>query len=180
MQGVKLKIFNDLIRDHLEIITSKRTTADVCAIFVKPETVCCSYVELLKRQERMNYVGVAEAFISHSWSCPFFELVVSLNNHFKDPNKMIWIDVFSDNLHEVIDLETRLIKLKATIAQIGHTVMVLNQWRRPLALSEAQRTFEMYCTHATNCKFELALGNEFYDFEHLDYNPSPVIKIIAY
>jgi len=164
--GVKLSFFNKFIdecggRGALEGMT----TTDVCNNFVKKwtEKHQCSFNDLLREMKHDAYHAQSDVFISHAWKYEFVKLVDILKHHFVDrPNVVVWFDLFSNNQHQAaaLDYNWWATTFRTAIKEFGYTVMVLMPWDDPIPLQRAWCLFELYCTHDTKCRFEVAMGEE--------------------
>jgi hypothetical protein len=142
---VGLKLFQG-IQDFYDRCGSKDvleglTTAQVCDFFVKPITENCqnSFCGMLEAQN-LPAVGKATVFISHVWKYLFLDVIHALEYHFRDqPDIVIWIDLFSSNQHQAVDVDFSwwCTTFKSALKEIGHTVMVLAPWRDPILLTRA-------------------------------------------
>jgi hypothetical protein len=73
---------------------------------------------------------------------PLLELVAFLDFHFKNPDKLVWIDIFSINQHGKLESEDWFNAMKAAISQAGHTLIVLHPYN--LALTRAWCQYDTY------------------------------------
>ncbi|KAK3278882.1 hypothetical protein CYMTET_13215, partial [Cymbomonas tetramitiformis] len=84
------------------------TTKEVVLKVIKPATQAmrCRYVDLGEPKVPVECISTPVLFISHSWDCPFEELVSLLKTHesyetHPENHKLpIWIDIFAINQHE--------------------------------------------------------------------------------
>ena len=119
-----------------------------------------SYCDYLKTRDSYS-VGVAQVFISHAWKYAFLDVVDTLQYHFRDnPDIIIWFDLFSNNQHSAPDLDFHWwsTTFKSAIEQFNHTVLILSPWNNPIPLTRAWCLFEIYCTAACKCRFEVAMS----------------------
>jgi hypothetical protein len=115
------------------------TTAEVCDIFIKPQTkdYQSSYCEMLELHHH-SAIGIATVFISHSWNYRFLDVIFALEYHFRDqPDIIIWFDLFSNNQHKKVDVDFNwwCNTFKSAIQQVGHTVMVVAPWSNDIPLT---------------------------------------------
>ena len=119
-----------------------------------------SYCDYLKTRSP-NSVGEAQVFISHAWKYKFLDVVDTLRYHFRDtPDVIIWFDLFSNNQHKTdnLDFFWWSTTFKSAIEKFNHTTLILSPWNHPIALTRAWCLFEIYCTVACSCKFEIAMS----------------------
>ena len=92
-RGVRVGFLKELLATLPAAEQRALTTAQVVAQIVKPETASsrCRYVEL--PQMRQN-IGKPRAFVSHTWSALFSDLVAAIAHAFAD-EQFVWIDVFA-------------------------------------------------------------------------------------
>lgn len=171
--GVRLSVFWDFIHNcggRNAVKQCGGTTADVSEHLMKPLTEGLSYCDWL-RKTNPDDVGPAVVFISHAWKYNFLEVVGAIMDHFdfdckneehrNDPTKniIVWFDMFSNNQYGTTNLDFIWwsTTFKSAIQQFGHTVMILAPWDDPIPLTRAWCLFELYCTIATESKFEIAM-----------------------
>jgi tetratricopeptide (TPR) repeat protein len=164
--GVKLAFFEEFVEScgGREALKDK-TTTDVCNEFVKPKTqqYRCSYCNYLEASKHAGYGASADVFISHAWKYKFLDVVDILSDHFKDREDItIWFDLFTNNQHQAVDLEYNwwATTFLNSIKDFQYTVMILIPWNDPIPLKRAWCLFELYCTHQTGCRFEVAMGDK--------------------
>ena len=162
-EGIKLSSWDTFInecggRSMLEGLS----TTDVNNLCQKPLTIHMksSYCDYLKTRDS-NSVGEAQVFISHAWKYAFLDVVDTLQYHFwYNPDIIIWFDLFSNNQHSAPDLDFHWwsTTFKSAIEQFNHTVLILSPWNNPIPLTRAWCLFEIYCTAACKCRFEVAMS----------------------
>ena len=161
--GVSVQFLVDFV-EACEVVDGFRmmSTEDVCQKLIKPFTSGCrlSMCEVLRRS---GYEGISDAFvfISHAWKYKFVDVVSALKTYFADNHDtIVWFDVFSVNQHKAgeTDFQWWSSTFKEAIRQFGHTVMVLSPWNDPIPLTRAWCLWELYCSHVTDCKFDVALS----------------------
>jgi hypothetical protein len=166
--GVTVAFLGELVNlcpgGRAALETEKTTTNDVCEKFIKPTTAPykLSFCDLL-RQLRHPAVSYANVFISHAWKYAFVDVVDALTLHFADAlDTIVWFDCLSVNQHRSNekDFTWWSSTFQDTIRQFGHTVMVLSPWQDPIPLTRAWCLWELYSTHVTRSKFEVALSKE--------------------
>ena len=119
-----------------------------------------SYCDYLKTRDS-DSVGDAQVFISHAWKYAFLDVVDTLQYHFRDnPDTIIWFDLYSNNQHSAPDLDFHWwsTTFKSAIEQFNHTVLILSPWNDPVPLTRAWCLFEIYCTAACKCRFDVAIS----------------------
>ena len=165
LHGVKLSYITEFIKSHGGRAAFEGWTSDdVCKkIFVREtERLKCSYVDLLRAAKHPAYTreGRADVFISHAWKYIFLDLVDTLLHHFsttQQPDIVVWFDGICINQHTVSEWWSTASTYEG-IREIGYTVMVLSPWQDPIPLKRAWCLYELYCTHKSKSKFEVALG----------------------
>ncbi|MFN9909593.1 MAG: hypothetical protein ACK56F_26330, partial [bacterium] len=118
---------------------------------------------MLRAANHAAYHPEANVFISHAWKYKFLDVVDALLHHFNDrPDIVVWFDLFSNNQHQATALtyDWWATTFYTAIAEFKYTVMVLSPWHDPIPLQRAWCLFELYCTHDTGCRFEVALGEK--------------------
>jgi tetratricopeptide (TPR) repeat protein len=112
--------------------------------WVKPKTKCalCSFVDLGEVE-----TSEPEAFVSHTWSRPFREMVTCLQQHF-DENVYVWIDIFAVNQHTVDEEGSDLEQLVDTVNDIPIAVVVVDP--EGVIFSRAWCLFEMHLAAMAN------------------------------
>ena len=145
------------------------TTADVCEQFIKPVTEqhSTSYCAMMEQNDRDDAVGKAEVLISHAWSSLFLDVVAAIQHHFHDaPETVIWFDLFSINQHETMhdqaDVSWYTTSFMDAIVHFDHTVLIIDAWPtsredKVKALTRTWCLWELACTFAFGCLFEIAL-----------------------
>ncbi|GFH47150.1 hypothetical protein CTEN210_03625 [Chaetoceros tenuissimus] len=186
-RGIRLSyLLNEFVeecggREALTLLTTK----EVCDSFVKPSTKQqqCSYCDLISEKSsstEMDAIGDAAVFISHAWKYKFLDVIDALENHFKyEPDKMIWMDLFSYNQHTFpsCSKEWFATTLKDAIGQFGHTVMVMAPGKNIYPYERTWCAYEAYCASEAGAKFEIAMSQE----EHTTFmdqckkNPSNIL-----
>eukprot|EP01048_Picozoa_sp_COSAG05_P009490 COSAG05_NODE_784_length_7362_cov_36.913810_1_plen_741_part_00 len=128
-----------------------------------------SYCELLLGDPATaSMVGQPTLFLSHAWVFKFRNVVTALR-HFvcrlpaSSPPQFVWFDCFSIDEHatQCMPQDWWGSTFREAIALIGHTVMLLSPWDRPVPLTRAWCLWELYCTHqAEGASFSVCLGPE--------------------
>eukprot|EP01040_Poterioochromonas_malhamensis_P010393 gene10393-11309_t len=162
--GIKLSYLQTLIKNLPEDERIDSTTEDICEKFIKPITLPfkCTYCEFLQCIDP-SVIGQSTVFISHAWKSRFFDVVDALLHYFSDePEIIIWLDLFSSNHHQTPDrsFEWWENTFKTGISEIGRTVMLLAPWGDFLPLTRTWCLWELYCTIATGCDFDIAISTK--------------------
>ena len=120
---------------------------------------------LLEDPRTAGFVGRPTRFLSHAWLYLFLNLVVALEAYVAslppgEPEPFFWFDCLSLDQHtnngQGSDWwrDTFLLAIGA----IGHTVMMLSPWDKPVPLSRAWCLWELYSTHKAGVPFSVCLG----------------------
>lgn len=162
--GIKLSYLQTLIKNLPEDERIDSTTEDICEKFIKPITLPfkCTYCEFLQCIDP-SVIGQSTVFISHAWKSRFFDVVDALLHYFSDePEIIIWLDLFSSNHHQTPDrsFEWWENTFKTGISEIGRTVMLLAPWGDFLPLTRTWCLWELYCTIAAGCDFDIAISTK--------------------
>ena len=142
--------------------------------------------DLLDRTSRQP--SKATVFLSHSWACPWWNLVHSAvlhslsrtgddevgfaNNWTQDelldrlrsaalrptPQPYYWIDIFSKNQH-VVQSEATMDELVRAVESSGEVMLAVHPWPAPLALSRVWCLFEILT--AVQCGVKLCISPSF-------------------
>jgi len=110
-------------------------------------------------------VGMATIFVSYSWSYTIHELVSALekflieNASTHNPaSTFFWLDFVVKSQHTGIgDLPPDFWAsgFREAIGRIGHTLLLLFPWERPVALTRAWCIWELACTLQTNARLSI-------------------------
>ena len=127
-----------------------------------------SYLDLLQKDPQTAvYVGRPTIFLSHAWTYKFRNLVAALRTYVDAlpadaPPPFFWFDVFSIDEHatQQFTQEWWSTTFMYAIEGIGHTLMMLSPWDKPIPLDRAWCLWEMYSTHKTRATFSVCLGPE--------------------
>lgn len=118
-------------------------TKDACEEIVKPKTfdTQSTVVELLRLQ------GKATKFISHAWNSVFQDVVLALGAN-EASGDIFWFDLCSLNQHTPCarDSDWWQTSLKALLADIGRTALILSPWEAPAPLTRLGCLWEIYLT----------------------------------
>jgi len=110
-------------------------------------------------------VGVANLFLSHTWSSLFSDTVdavlalVEGQAQAAWDDTFIWFDMFSTSQHTVIDRPSSwwMGVFKSSIEKMGQLAMVLQPWDDPAALKRAWCVLELYSCASTGGRFHVAM-----------------------
>jgi hypothetical protein len=152
--GIKLS-FLRVVTEIFSKDIGQKTTAEICSGFIKPATskYRCSYCEYLADVDA-TLVGKATVFISHAWTSKFLDVVEALVEFFhKEPNVIIWFDIFSNNQHltHARTFEWWTNTFRGAIKEFGRTVVVLAPWNDPVLLTRGWCIWEVYCSVVEKC-----------------------------
>eukprot|EP01046_Picozoa_sp_COSAG06_P001616 COSAG06_NODE_54_length_27948_cov_234.398671_17_plen_882_part_00 len=142
------------VAEHASELRGK-TTSDVSNEILKSRTLDdrIAYVDLL-RSEVMDdgspAVAKANCFVSHAWSTDFLDLAECVINWAKanaEPTPYVWLDVFAVNQHQgEMSSEWWDKTFRAAVRELGHTLLVLTPWNKPVAISRVWCLWEILCT----------------------------------
>lgn len=181
--GVKLSFFLSFFEKFLtEEEMSRMTTSDVCKKVKRlTQERRCSFCEYQESIDS-SVVGKAEVFISHAWKYSFSDVIAVLKNHFtKEPDIILWFDILSNNQHiknSKNNLRWWVTAFKGAIEEIGRTVMIIDDWNRPLPLNRGWCIWELYSTVSAGKTFEVAMSaeNEQRFIDKFNSDPSDIIS----
>jgi hypothetical protein len=165
--GLTLEAFQNFIDMHGGRPNFEgKTTTDVCmeilktSVFDNNKLWTLSYCDLLENQQSLH-VGTADCFVSHAWRYLFLDVFDALTSHFADNSKahFLWFDLFSNNQHNTMDHAFSWWQdvFSKAIADFKYTVMVLSPWADPVPFTRAWCLWEIYCTVATESRFDVAM-----------------------
>jgi hypothetical protein len=134
----------------------------------EPPPYTQSWSDLLHlHPETATWVAPATVFVSHAHSCSFRSLVDGLKQLVADlpphaPLPFLWLDFLCLDLHlpQNIPQEWWSTTFKHAIQQVGHTVMLLQPWDSPIALTRAWCLWELYATVDIDADFSVCLVPE--------------------
>jgi hypothetical protein len=110
-----------------------------------------------------THVGPANRFVSWFLGAPIATLVGALEAYLADrPNLpresvFFWVCDFSIRQH---DVKADLALLAECVRGVGHTLLLLEPWRKPAALRRAYCVKELYHTQDSGGALELVISNE--------------------
>ena len=145
--------------EHESAMVQGKTTKEVCEMLKKRTQIKkCSYTDLLRAKGEHHHVGLAMFFVSHAWGGKFIELVaavkkVVVKKGLSFQATYLWIDIFVVNQHlEISDFKYWTSNFEGSLVQIGHAIIVLSPWRKPMWVERAWCLFE-YLT-ICHCRIE--------------------------
>eukprot|EP01039_Chlorochromonas_danica_P003394 gene3394-3719_t len=124
------------------------TTGKVWEKFIQPMTAArkCSFTELL-RSTQSTAVTNPTVYVIHAWTDRFLDVYRALEEHYRGKTDVVvWMDLFCQNHHErrEWDFHWWVHTLQHGIRQIGHAVLVMTTWDKPVVLSRAWCLYEAY------------------------------------
>ena len=125
--------------------------------------VCvCRFIQLLlAAPEAPDLVGPPTVFVSHAWQYCFLDVVEALCAFAEGrPGPVyFWFDCVSIDEHATQTMEPDFwdTTFKAAIRMIGHTVMLLSPWDKPVPLTRSWCLWEAFCTHDVGAGFSVCL-----------------------
>ena len=140
-----------------------RSTAEVCADFLKPLTSSTGLSYCAEQAGSTGAVGPATVFVSHAWAFSFMSVVRALRHWAaKQPAAepiFFWFDIFSNSQHETA---TRPFLWWTTVFAenvrgIGHTLLVL-EFLNPLPLKRAWCLCEIAATVSAGKLLEVVMN----------------------
>ena len=119
---------------------------------------------LLQDPQTSGFVGTPNVFVSHAWSYKFIDVVQALCEFAESLPEPVffWFDCLCIDEHatQVLGPDFWDTTFKASIAKIGHTVMVLAPWEKPIPLTRSWCLWEIFCTIDVGAKFTVCLPNK--------------------
>jgi len=119
---------------------------------------------LLQDPNTVAFVGSPNVFVSHAWSYKFVDVVQALCEFAdRQPEPVFfWFDCLCIDEHatQVLGPDFWDTTFKASIAAIGHTVMVLSPWQKPIPLTRSWCLWEIFCTIDVGARFTVCLPNK--------------------
>ncbi|EQC42352.1 hypothetical protein SDRG_00090 [Saprolegnia diclina VS20] len=134
-------------------------TLDVCNRFIRPATSSThvSYAELLSHTP---FVQPANWYVSHTWHYLFLEVVDALSvfqASLSSPASF-WFCLFVNNQHaQAAPFAFWATRFQRSMPAIGHLVLVVTEWRRPVILKRAWCLLELYTAVSTHASIHVAL-----------------------
>lgn len=168
--GVSFRVLEE-IREIAKATCSGKdaNTGQVCSEIVKPETFKyqSSYADYLIRVGREKEVGKPTIFVSHAWSYIFSDLFSHIGDFEKKSREsgivhFYWLDILTVNQHKASEYPSTWwsTTFKVGIESIGHTLLVLSPWSKPIPTTRAWCLWEMLCSISNeNVEFEILLGS---------------------
>eukprot|EP00912_Choanoflagellata_sp_UC4_P001898 UC4_evm1s1218 len=151
--------------------------------------------------------GQATVFVSHAWRYSFEMVCGVIEAYSKElsrranaahhpgcisvkrrNNKPIykpyfWFDIFTVNQYEAVSYSQDFwtTTFKEQVRSIGHTLLILHPWNRPIPLARAWCVWEMYCTLDTGA--EIHIRQPLKDAEQLERalaeSPQKTMKLVS-
>ena len=117
-------------------------------------------VQVMAR-ENPSFVGRPTVFVSHAWTYKFLSVLAALMYFAEEhTNAFFWFDCFSIDEHstQAMPPDWWSTAFKQCIKNMGHTVMVLSPWHRPVPLTRSWCLWELYCTVDVGADFSVCLA----------------------
>jgi tetratricopeptide (TPR) repeat protein len=153
------------IRENKGELRGKQTS-EVSEVILKPRTkgARVAYVELLKDEHVGGFPAVAEAtcFVSHAWSTDFLDLcectITWAKTRGDDEVPYVWLDVFAVNQHQAaMPPQWWDTTFRNAVGALGHTLLVLTPWDKPVAVSRVWCLWEILCTVDQGCELTVLM-----------------------
>jgi hypothetical protein len=150
--SVSVQWLSEFVRSHGGQLAHK-TTAEVSEQHLKPNTKAkqCAYIRLAEERTADGHpsVGIATFFVSHAWQYKFLDLaevIIEWGQTVPTPT-YVWLDIFSVNQHAPEQPpEWWDSTFRTAVGELGHTLLVLAPWDKPVALSRVWCLWEILCT----------------------------------
>jgi hypothetical protein len=146
-RGVSAKALVSLKQDILATFgeaANDMTTSDACNFFIKPllqDTPSFSLLDAMTKQSPSVVIGRANRFVSHAWRYSFLQVLDGLIAYAEQQDDAIyfWLDVCCNNQHSATNLpyEWWSNTFSASIAAIGHTILLYGPWDEPVPLKRS-------------------------------------------
>eukprot|EP00732_Lithocolla_globosa_P003272 Lithocolla_globosa_v1_NODE_2539_length_1960_cov_5.822572.p1 type:complete len:272 gc:universal NODE_2539_length_1960_cov_5.822572:351-1166(+) len=131
------------------------TTHEICARYIKPQTRTRTWTELV-RTTHPEFVAVAKTFVSHAWDNVFVGLLDNAGQNVGP----FWLDVLVLNQNNLVMHRPEsgfMEEFDRLVANIGHTVVVLAPWQKPVALGRCWVLWELYNSIISKAQVDLLL-----------------------
>ena len=141
------------------------TTSWVSETLLKPHTKqerCC-YVDLVGgalTSDGHPAVGEAKFFVSHAWGYRFLDMAEAIIEWGRTATApaYVWLDIVSVNQHgEPQPPAWWDSTFRSAVGDLGHTLLVLAPWDKPLALTRVWCLWEILCTVDTGAELSVVL-----------------------
>ena len=90
----------------------------------------------------------ATVFVSHAWRYNFYSVVVDVMEQFaaEHPDAYFWFDLFTNDQNDVSekDFEWFCKKFRGSIKKIGHLLLVLSPWDKPIPIGRSWCLYEIH------------------------------------
>ena len=115
---------------------------------------------LLADEATRRFVSPPNAFLSHAWQYRFKDVVEALEAFGGNEEVFFWFDCFSIDEHatQTQPPEWWSTAFKGCVAHIGHTVMLLAPWAKPIPLTRSWCLWELFCTVDVGARFSVCLS----------------------
>eukprot|EP00912_Choanoflagellata_sp_UC4_P001110 UC4_evm1s687 len=107
-----------------------------------------------------GYVKDATVFVSHAWSYSIIEVLEILIEYGEEnPGTYYWFDILGVDQNQEMNMppEWWETTFKATVGQIGSTLLILSPWNNPRPMTRAWCLFEILATLHTGADMEILL-----------------------
>ena len=153
-QGLHITAVRKFISDYPEIKDKNLTTSDINRTIVKPETQgsCAPYLHKYMHKNdhstKIPLTAPATVFVSHAWRYNFYSVVVDVMEQFaaEHPDAYFWFDLFTNDQNDVSekDFEWFCKKFRGSIKKIGHLLLVLSPWDKPIPIGRSWCLYEIH------------------------------------
>ena len=100
--------------------------------------------KLLNNEDTKALVGPATVFVSHAWKYNFAQFLSALLARFnKEPEALLWIDIFSHNQHNELSSDEWITNFEEHIKRINRTVMIAMPWHNPIPFTRYKYFFHL-------------------------------------
>lgn len=144
-----------------------KKTSEVSELLLKPRTASkrVAYVDLLEGEHMDDgtpAVDQATCFVSHAWSTDFLDLcectIAWAKARGGEQVPYVWLDVFAVNQHQGdMPPEWWDTTFRAAVGALGHTLLVLTPWDKPVAVSRVWCLWEILCTVDQGCELTVLM-----------------------
>lgn len=142
--GIRLSYIVDFVKtNHIDATT---ITRDICMNLIIPATTNSrlSYCDLLKDSNPNEVSGIANIFVSHSWSYFFTQVVDILTKNFSG-DTYIWFDIFCQNQHVQVSNTSEWSQVfRDMVKVIGKVGIVICDWKTPVVFNRIWCLFEVF------------------------------------
>lgn len=163
---VSVRWLERFVATNAEELRGKKTS-EVSELLLKPRTLGAgiAYVDLLEGElmdDGSPAVDEATCFVSHAWSTQFLDLCECIITWAKtrvgDEVPYVWLDVFAVNQHQGdMPAEWWDTTFRTAVGALGHTLLVLTPWDKPVAISRVWCLWEILCTIDQGCELTVLM-----------------------